>query len=424
MIKIYALLAILCLAVSCRKEGAESITLTSNTQAVLLNNKNAEAEALFFTFPVTQDLQSTLQLDIEDDHFLSPVEIPIGKNCMSHSFSNRELNRIIVENWDWCAGETTTFAFRLKVRESLSNVVTVNIKSYGSFQPSMIIIGSSLAINWDVARGIQMNSNDKETFWWTGEFDRGEIRFSAGKGQSADQFMSDVSGTRIERHTGNLPYRNFQIPDWAKYNITLNTVDCSITIKMLEYCHKTAVFFGDSITQCWDGYSTYLTDHHYLNSGISGQTTHQILTRIDRDVLKYRPRVTIILAGINDIAQNEGYISNEGIMNNLISIAEQVKACGSNVVLCSLLPIDGIWWRPEFDLQECRALILDMNSRIKSYCAENGHTYLDYYSALVNQNGGIGQYSDDGLHPNLSGYRIMESLVEPIISQLLSNQFE
>jgi len=181
---------------------------------------------------------------------------------------------------------------------------------------------------------------------------------------------------------------------------------------------KRVVFMGNSITEGWQYIDTlFFKNKQFVNRGISGQTTPQMLLRFRQDVIRLNPYAVVILAGINDIAQNTGYISVEDIFGNIQSMAELAKASGIKVILSSVLPANILPWNEEIKPAE---QVIQLNTMLEKYCKANNHTYLDYYSKLVDDKKGLGkEYSDDGVHPNLKGYQIMEVQLEKALSKVL-----
>jgi len=180
------------------------------------------------------------------------------------------------------------------------------------------------------------------------------------------------------------------------------------------------IFIGDSITENWttEGYDPeFFTSHSFLNSGKGGETTQDMLARFGKDVTYYKPEVVVILAGINDIAQNDGYISNENIMKNITEMCEKAAFNHIKVILCSILPVY------QFGLNtniQTVPLILDLNRRIKSYAESKAYPYVDYYSAFVDDRGGLPAiYSTDEVHPTKACYQIMESMILEVINKTL-----
>ncbi len=179
---------------------------------------------------------------------------------------------------------------------------------------------------------------------------------------------------------------------------------------------KRVVFMGNSITIGWIRISPeFFTGKPYINRGISGQTTPQMLVRFRADVINLKPKVVVILAGTNDIAGNTGPSTIEMIKDNLASMADLARANGIKVVLCSILPAYDYPWKPGLKPYE---KILVLNEWIKDFAATNGCVYLDYYSAMVDNRPGLkAEYSSDGIHPNKLGYSVMAPLAEAAIAQ-------
>lgn len=183
---------------------------------------------------------------------------------------------------------------------------------------------------------------------------------------------------------------------------------------------KRIVFMGNSITEGWiDKHPDFFSGKPYVNRGISGQTTPQMLLRFRADVINLKPAVVVILAGTNDIAGNTGPSTLEMIMDNLISMAELAKANNIKVILSSVLPAYDYPWRPGLEPWE---KIAELNEMIKTYSEKNGILYLDYYSSMADDRGGmINDYTYDGVHPNEAGYDVMEPLVEKAIEKVLND---
>jgi lysophospholipase L1-like esterase len=181
---------------------------------------------------------------------------------------------------------------------------------------------------------------------------------------------------------------------------------------------KRIVFMGDSITEFWSVINPeYFAGKPYVNRGISGQTTPQMLIRFRADVIALKPSVVVILAGINDIAGNTGPSTLEMITNNIFSMAELAKAHKIKVILCSILPAFDFPWKAN---QNPAEKVVALNEAIQKYAAENGIEYLDYYSAMADERKGLKTtYSNDGVHPNKAGYQVMAPLAEAAIALVL-----
>ncbi|MCX2719490.1 SGNH/GDSL hydrolase family protein [Lentiprolixibacter aurantiacus] len=181
---------------------------------------------------------------------------------------------------------------------------------------------------------------------------------------------------------------------------------------------KRVVFMGNSITIGWlSHYPEFFRGKPYVNRGIGGQTTSQMLIRFRQDVISLQPAVVVILAGTNDIAQNNGPISLEDIMANIISMSEMAETNGIKVVLASVLPAADYSWRPGL---EPNRKIPKLNSMIKAYSERKGFVYLDYFAAMNDGNNGLRkELGEDGVHPNKAGYKIMAPLTEQAIKEAL-----
>lgn len=171
------------------------------------------------------------------------------------------------------------------------------------------------------------------------------------------------------------------------------------------------VFFGNSITEGWSSLSpAYFNGKPYINRGISGQTTSQMLLRFKSDVIDLRPAAVVILAGTNDIAGNTGAITVEQIAANLECMIQLARYNNIGVVVCSVLPVFDYPWKP--GLQPATKIPM-LNSILQKICNKHEAVYLDLFTPMANpENGMKRDYSEDGVHPNPKGYSIMEPLVE------------
>jgi lysophospholipase L1-like esterase len=192
---------------------------------------------------------------------------------------------------------------------------------------------------------------------------------------------------------------------------------------------RRVVFMGDSITDSWDDprFGGFFPGRPYVNRGISGQTTPQMLVRFRPDVLALGPEAVVILAGTNDIAGNTGPTTLEAVEDNLASMVELARANGVRVVLASLLPVSDYEQRDGKPIVQTErrppAQIRALNEWLKSYAAAHGLVYLDYYTATADERGFLkDELSDDGLHPNAKGYIVMTPLAERAIAEALKKK--
>jgi lysophospholipase L1-like esterase len=185
------------------------------------------------------------------------------------------------------------------------------------------------------------------------------------------------------------------------------------------------VFLGDSITDSWTGeqYGGFFPGKGYVNRGISGQTTPQMLVRMKPDVLAFSPKVIVLLAGTNDIAGNTGPETDEDIQRNIAAVAELATANGARMVLASVTPVSAYHVAAGSIPQTTRrppSRINTLNTWLKSYAAAHKHVYLDYFSAMVDGKGLLrAELSEDDLHPNAQGYAVMSPLAEAAITQAM-----
>ncbi len=203
--------------------------------------------------------------------------------------------------------------------------------------------------------------------------------------------------------------------DWANLE-RFKTENASL--EMPKENEKRIVFMGNSITESWISMAPeFFAGKPYINRGISGQTTPQMLVRFRQDVIDLHPAVVVILAGTNDIAGNTGPMTLEEIFGNIRSMAELARANGIRVVLASVLPAYDYPWRPGL---EPAKKIVHLNDMIRQYAKEQGMVYLDYFTPMRDERNGLNEeYTYDGVHPNEAGYHVMGPLAEAAIREAL-----
>jgi len=178
------------------------------------------------------------------------------------------------------------------------------------------------------------------------------------------------------------------------------------------------VFMGNSITEGWGQMvPDFFKNKPYINRGIGGQTTPQMLVRFRADVVHLKPAAVIILAGTNDIAGNTGPSTVEMIADNIFSMCETAHANGIKVIIASTLPAFDYPWAPG---KQPNVKIPELNAQLKAYAEAKGHLYLDYFSAMDDGNNGLRkELTSDGVHPNKAGYEIMGPLTEKMIQKAI-----
>jgi len=214
------------------------------------------------------------------------------------------------------------------------------------------------------------------------------------------------------------PVVKVQAPlDWAQ----LNRYKAENATVGTEGAEGRVVFYGDSITDAWTrNGGSFFPGKPYLNRGISGQTTPQMIVRFRQDVINLHPAAVVVLAGTNDIAGNTGPETMEMIEDNFRSMADLAKANGVRVVFASILPVADYPWKPGL---KPAAKVRALNNWLAGYCVNHSITYLDYYSAMANDDGGMKEgISLDGVHPNAAGYAIMQPLAQAAVDKAIGKR--
>ncbi len=249
--------------------------------------------------------------------------------------------------------------------------------------------------------------------------------FSFAAGAAAAQTPAAQCAERsIQRQLERAPAILGDWPDLGRYR------DANARLAPPAKGEGRVVFMGDSITEGWSdaGAGGFFPGRPYVNRGISGQTTSQMLVRFRPDVIALRPEAVVVLAGTNDIAGNTGVVPLETVEGNLASMAELARVHGIRVVLSSVLPVDD----EDRDAQgqllnrtRCRppGEIVELNRWLRRYAEEHAHVYLDYAAAMADERGRLKpDLSDDGLHPNAKGYAVMAPLAEKAVAAALGRK--
>ena len=210
--------------------------------------------------------------------------------------------------------------------------------------------------------------------------------------------------------------------NWSEFANTGYYAKANLELKLHSKTENRVVFMGNSITEGWVFMRPeFFENRDYINRRIGGQTTPQMLLRFRPDVVDLNPKVVLILAGTNDIAGNTGFTPLETIIGNIKSMAEIANANGIEVVISSILPAIEYLWKPGLNPAP---KIISINKQLKAYAQQNNFIYLDYFTAMVDDNDGlkVPDYTaaDDLVHPNVAGYLVMEKLAEKAIETALS----
>jgi lysophospholipase L1-like esterase len=204
-------------------------------------------------------------------------------------------------------------------------------------------------------------------------------------------------------------------PDWANYG---RYAEANAALKA-SGVRPDAVFMGNSITDGWArSRPGFFEANNWVGRGIGGQVTAQMLARFRADVIDLGPRVVVILAGTNDIAENQGPVALENIAGIIISMAQLARANGIEPVLCSILPAAEYPWRKE--ITDVPAKVRAVNAMLREWAAANGCTWVDYFTPMADRRGGLPEIlAADGIHPTPAGYEQMEGIIQPILNTLL-----
>jgi len=183
---------------------------------------------------------------------------------------------------------------------------------------------------------------------------------------------------------------------------------------------KRVVFIGNSITRGWvREHRAFFTDNNYVGRGIGGQSSLQILLRFQQDVVSLKPYAVVISAGTNDVAENTGPYNPVFTLDNIKSMSQIAEANGIKVILSSVLPVGAFRWNKE--IPDASQRIDKLNIEIKAYAESKGFSYIDYNTPMRDKNGALKpNYGDDGVHPNIEGYKVMESVAKPVIDKVLA----
>lgn len=176
----------------------------------------------------------------------------------------------------------------------------------------------------------------------------------------------------------------------------------------MQFDQNRIVFIGDSIIEGWKNHSFFKENAHYINRGIGGQTSSQILVRFTADAIQLQPKCIVVLVGTNDIAENQGPISLKKIQHNFLSMIAIAKLRKIKIVLCSILPVASYYWNPKIQPLE---KIKFLNTFLATLADEKMVFFVDFYTSLEQNTSMNPTFSKDGVHPNLEGYTIMSSII-------------
>ena len=205
------------------------------------------------------------------------------------------------------------------------------------------------------------------------------------------------------------------IPDWADFN---RYAKANAELMAQPNNGRRVVFMGNSITDFWpDKHPEFFSSHGFIGRGISGQSSYQFLSRFRSDVINLHPKIVVINAATNDIAENTHVYDEERTFGNIISMVELARANGIDVVLTTTMPAGFFFWNKE--IKDGPEKIESLNSRLKAYADEHNIPFVDYYSHMLAEDGRSmdPRYTDDGVHPTAAGYEVMEKLILEVLEK-------
>lgn len=208
-----------------------------------------------------------------------------------------------------------------------------------------------------------------------------------------------------------------QKTDWAKFD---RYAEANREVKTDPDNRRRVVFFGNSITQFWASKRPdFFRDNGFIGRGIAGQTTYQFLSRFREDVVNLHPRLVVINAATNDIAENSHPYDEQRTLGNIKSMVEIARANGIRVILTSTLPAAGFSWNKE--IKDAPEKIAALNKLIAEYARQEKIPYVDYHSQMLDEDGRSlsHKYTEDGVHPTVAGYEVMESLILPCVRKIV-----
>jgi lysophospholipase L1-like esterase len=236
-------------------------------------------------------------------------------------------------------------------------------------------------------------------------------------------YLKKLYPSKYEKLYGEESVIQYQIQEFERMKTDFGNLKkyktANLRVKPPTNNENRVVFLGNSIVEAWVNLdSNYFIKNNYIGRGISGQTSGQTVLRFRQDVISLQPKVVVINMGTNDIAENTGAYDPNFTLGNLQSMVEIAKANGIKVILSAVLPATSFEWRRA--LGDRSAMIVSLNTAIKSYADKNKIPYIDYHSAMKNDKNGMNpDIAEDGVHPTLKGYKIMEALAEQSIKKIL-----
>jgi acetyl esterase/lipase/lysophospholipase L1-like esterase len=400
-------------AIQLVREHAKKWNINPSKIGIMGSSAGGHLAATAGTHFLSAKIENPNNTSLRPDFMILNYPVISFSDSLTHQGSRQNLiGTKVFSADDYKNGKVSTKAKDLGMTDadiiSYSNELQVTPKTPPTFITSALTdqavpVGNSLAF----VTALQQNKVPVEVFF----YDKGVHGYGMVNPQAKEQWI-DACLRWIKKNFDQPPMDWPNMKRFSADNKKLTAPNAN---------ENRVVFMGNSITEGWSKADpSFFEGKPYINRGISGQTTPQMLIRFKQDVIDLNPKVVVILAGTNDIAGNTGPMTIEQTRDNIIAMAQLAKANGIKVVLSSILPVFDYPWKPGLEPAE---KIFTLNKMLKEYADKNGAVYLDYFSAMADERKGLRKgLGDDGVHPNLDGYKIMGPLAEKAIAAALSKK--
>ena len=400
-------------AIQVVREQAKKWNVNPSKIGIMGSSAGGHLAATAGTHFLSAKIENPNNTSLRPDFMILNYPVISFSDSLTHQGSRQNLiGTKVFSGEDYRTGKVSTKAKELGMQEAeivnYSNELQVTSKTPPVFITSALTdkavpVGNTLAF----IAALQQNKVAVEVFL----YEKGEHGYGMINPMAKEQWI-DACLRWIKKNFDQPPM------DWANMK---RFQEDNKKITAPSATENRVVFMGNSITEGWSKWDpSFFEGKPYINRGIGGQTTPQMLIRFKQDVIDLKPKAVVILAGINDIAGNTGPMTLEQTRDNIIAMAQLAKANGVKVILSSILPAYDFPWRPGLEPAE---KVVALNKMLKEFAAKNGMIYLDYFSAMVDERNGLKkELGYDGVHPNLEGYKVMAPLAEKAIAEALKQK--
>jgi acetyl esterase/lipase/lysophospholipase L1-like esterase len=399
-------------AIQLVRENAKHWNLNPNKIGIMGSSAGGHLASTAGTHFDKQVIENPNHTSLRPDFMILNYPVITFTDSLTHQGSRQNLIGTKVFTSDDYKKGIPTKAKELGMLEedviNFSNELQVTPKTPPTFITSALTdkavpVGNSLVF----ITALQQNKVPVEIFF----YEKGEHGYGMNNPEANEQWM-DACLKWIKKYFDQPPMDFANLKRFQQDNNKLSAPMAN---------ENRVVFMGNSITEGWSKLDKSFWDGKpYINRGISGQTTPQMVLRFQQDVIDLKPKVVVILAGTNDIAGNTGPMTLEQTRDNIIAMAQLANANRIQVVISSVIPAFDYPWKPGLEPAE---KIVVLNKMLKEYASKSKIVYLDYFSAMADERNGLRKgLGDDGVHPNLDGYKIMAPLAEKAIAEALQKQ--